>query len=39
MFFGISKGKLEFLNNLVVVFEVEIDLETFDDNIKFWEWK
>jgi hypothetical protein len=39
MFFGTSKGKLGFLNNLVVLFEVEIDLETFDDNIKFWEWK
>ena len=39
LFFGTSKGKLEFLNNSVVVFEVEIDLETLDDSIKLWEWK
>lgn len=39
MFFGTSKGKVAFLNNSVVLFEIEIDLETLDDNIKFWEWK
>ncbi len=40
MFFGTSgKGKVAFLNNSVVLFEIEINLETLDDNIKFWEWK
>jgi hypothetical protein len=37
--FGPSKGKLEFLNNSVLIFEIDIDLETLDDNIKLWEWK
>jgi hypothetical protein len=39
LFFGTTKGKLEFLNNTVTLFEVEIDLETMDDTIKLWEWK
>lgn len=39
MFIGPSNGKLEFLNNSVVLFEIDIDLETLDDNIKLWEWK
>lgn len=39
MFIGTSKGKLEFLDNSVLVFEIDIDLETLDDNIKLWEWK
>ena len=39
LFFGTTKGKFEFLNNTVALFEVEIDLETMDDNIKLWEWK
>lgn len=39
MFFGLSKGKLGFLNNSVLLFEIDINLETLDDNIKLWEWK
>ena len=39
MFMGKSDGKLAFLDNSVLLFEIDIDLETLDDNIKLWEWK
>ncbi len=37
-FFTESTGKLEFLNNMVVVFESEIDPEG-NSTLKSWEWK
>ena len=34
-----SKGKLAFLNNLVAVFEHEIERESGKVSNKLWEWK
>jgi hypothetical protein len=34
-----SKGKLAFLNNLVAVFEHEVERESGNVSNKFWEWK
>jgi hypothetical protein len=39
MFMGKSDGKLAFLDNSVLLFEIDINLETLDDDIKLWEWK
>lgn len=39
MFMGKSDGKLAFLDNSVLLFEIDIDLEILDDNIKLGEWK
>jgi hypothetical protein len=34
-----QKGKLEFLNNSVTVFEVEENFETSSHQIKLWKWE